>query len=108
MSWLNRNSVSVKEAAAAVDGGAQLIDVRTSAEWRQLRAVGATHVPPERLQKQLARLNGDTIYVICRSGNRSGTAAAMMRRAGIDAKNVRGGMISWQRHQLPTARGKKR
>ena len=108
MSWLSRNSVSVTEAATAVDNGAQLIDVRTAAEWKQGRAVGATHVPPERLERQLNRLNGAEVLVICRSGNRSGKAAAALRRAGVDAKNVRGGMISWQRHQLPTTRAKKR
>jgi rhodanese-related sulfurtransferase len=108
MSWLKRNSVSVTEAATAVDGGAQLIDVRTAAEWKQGRAVGATHVPPERLERQLKRLAGEEVLVICRSGNRSGRAAAALRRAGIDAKNVRGGMISWQRQQLPTTRVKKR
>jgi rhodanese-related sulfurtransferase len=108
MSWLNRNSVSVTEAAAAVDNGAHLIDVRTAAEWKQGRAVGATHVPPDRLERQLKQLTGRQVLVICRSGNRSGRTAGALRRAGIDAKNVRGGMISWQRHQLPTTRSKKR
>lgn len=105
MSWFNRNSLSVTDAAAAVDNGARLIDVRTAAEWKQGRAVGATHMPPQKLDRQMARLADDTVLVICRSGSRSGRAAAMLRRAGIDAKNVRGGLNSWQRHQLPTTRG---
>jgi len=108
MSWLSRNSVSVTQAAAAVDEGAKLIDVRTAAEWKQGRPVGATHVPPEKLERQLEHLNGAEVLVICRSGSRSGKAAAALRRAGVDAKNVRGGMINWQRHQLPTATAKKR
>lgn len=105
MSWFSRNSVSVTEAVAALDGGARLIDVRTAAEWKQARAVGATHVPRQKLDRQLARLKGDTVLVMCRSGSRSGRTAAMLRRAGIDAKNVRGGLNSWQRHQLPITRG---
>jgi rhodanese-related sulfurtransferase len=105
MSWFNRNSLSVTEAAAAVDNGARLIDVRTAAEWKQGRAVGATHMPPQKLDRQMARLEGDRVLLICRSGSRSGRAAAMLRRAGIDAKNVRGGLNSWQRHQLPITRG---
>ena len=108
MSLFSRNSVSVKEAAAAVADGAQLLDVRTAAEWKQGRAIGAAHTPPERLEHRLPRLNGETVYVICRSGSRSGRAAAMLRRAGIDAKNVRGGMIAWTRHQLPATNGKPR
>jgi len=105
VSWFTRNSVSVNEAAAALADGARLIDVRTAAEWKQGRAVGATHMPPQRLERQLNSPNGELVLVICRSGNRSGQAAAMLRRAGVDAKNVRGGMLSWQRHQLPTTNG---
>ena len=105
MSWFFRNSLSVTEAAAALEDGARLIDVRTAAEWKQARAVGATHMPPQKLDRQVARLKGDTVLVMCRSGSRSARAAAMLRRAGIDAKNVRGGLNSWQRHQLPTTRG---
>ena len=108
MSWLKRNSVAVTEVAAALDDGAKLIDVRTAAEWKQGRAVGATHVPPDRLERQLNRLNGTEVLVICRSGNRSGRAAVALRRAGIDARNVRGGMISWKRHQLPITGGAKK
>lgn len=105
MSWFNRNSLSATEAAAALDSGARLIDVRTAAEWEQARAVGAVHMPPQKLDRHIARLKGDMVLVICRSGSRSGRAAAMLRRAGVDAKNVRGGLNSWQRHQLPTTRG---
>lgn len=105
MSWFSRNSLSVAEAAAALDDGARLIDVRSAAEWKQARAMGATHMPPQKLDQQIARLKGDTVLVMCRSGSRSARAAAMLRRAGIDAKNVRGGLNSWQRHQLPTTRG---
>ena len=105
MKWFSRNSLSAAEAAAALDNGARLIDVRTATEWKQTRAVGAVHMPPQKLDRQIARLQGDTVLVICRSGSRSGRAAAMLRRAGVNAKNVRGGLNSWQRHQLPTTRG---
>lgn len=108
MSWFSRNTVSVVEASAAVEAGAKLLDVRTAAEWKQGRASGALHMPPEKLARQLSKLNGSSVYVICRSGNRSGSAAASLRRAGVDAKNVRGGMISWRRHGLPTTNGRKR
>ena len=108
MSLFSRNSVSVTEASAALDSGAKLLDVRTAAEWKQGRAVGAVHMPAQKLERQLAKLNGSPVYVICRSGNRSRSAVASLRRSGIDAKNVRGGMISWQRHGLPTTKGSKR
>jgi len=103
MNLFSRNAVSVTDAATALENGGRLIDVRTAAEWKQGRAVGAEHYPLDTLANRMGRLDGATVYVICRSGNRSGRAAAMLRRAGIDAKNIRGGMLSWQRHQLPVA-----
>lgn len=108
MSWFSRNSASVVEANGALQNGANLIDVRTAAEWKQGRAVGAVHMPPQKLTRSLGKLQGSAVYVICRSGNRSRSAVATLRRAGVDAKNVRGGMISWQRQCLPTTTGGRR
>jgi len=105
VSWFSRSSATVTEAHNALAEGAKLLDVRTSAEWKEGRAVGAVHTPPQKLERFLPKLNGAPVYVICRSGNRSKATVAQLRRAGIDAMNVRGGMISWQRHGLPTAEG---
>jgi rhodanese-related sulfurtransferase len=104
MSWLARNSVSVTEAAAALETGASLVDVRTDAEWASGRAAGARHVPLTEITRHTERLNGAPVLVICRSGSRSSRAAAALRRAGVDAKNVRGGMLSWERSGLPVDR----
>ena len=34
------------------------------------------------------------------------TIIDLLRRAGIEAHNVRGGLLSWQRHGLPVERGR--
>jgi rhodanese-related sulfurtransferase len=47
------------------------------------------------------------ILVVCRSGNRSGRAAKQLAKAGLNAVNVRGGMISWQQAGYPVRKGRK-
>ena len=37
----------------------------------------------------------DPLYIVCRSGNRSGRAAAWLNAQGIDSVNVAGGMKAW-------------
>lgn len=106
MSWVSRNSVSVTEAGAALEGGAPLIDVRTDAEWTERRAAGAQHIPMSELAAKTKLLTGKRVLLICRSGNRSRRAAAMLRRCGVDATNVRGGILSWERHGLAVERNK--
>jgi rhodanese-related sulfurtransferase len=40
--------------------------------------------------------------VVCRSGNRSGTACALLGKRGFaQAYNLAGGMLAWQKASLP-------
>jgi rhodanese-related sulfurtransferase len=39
--------------------------------------------------------------VVCRSGNRSAHATAMLRAAGVDAVNLDGGFRAWSAAGLP-------
>lgn len=99
--------VQATSAALADDAaGAVLVDVREPHEWRAGRARGARHVPLGQLPDELDRLPRTApIYLICRSGNRSHTAAAYLKRAGFERPiNVRGGMLAWERAGLPVER----
>ena len=92
-------SVTAQEAPRLLDAGAVLIDVREPDEWEAGHAPMARHVP---LNTVLAAMDSfprnAKVLVICRSGNRSQSATAAMRDAGIDAYNVDGGMRAW--HQV--------
>lgn len=80
----------------------RILDVRDPYEWRAGRIEGAVHIPLQELPTRLDELgSGTTVAVICRSGNRSALAADWLRRQGVDAVNVHGGMIAWQIHGLP-------
>jgi rhodanese-related sulfurtransferase len=96
------DEVDAPDAQRAHLEGAALIDVREPDEYEAGHAPGAELVPLGQLRPCLRELPQDReILFICRSGNRSGVATEMAGRAGLKAKNVRGGMIGWARHGLP-------
>jgi rhodanese-related sulfurtransferase len=82
--------------AAGVPDGAWLLDVREDDEWAAGYAPGARHIPLGQLGARTGEIPQDqTIYVICRSGHRSGRAAQALSASGWDAVNVAGGMQDW-------------
>jgi rhodanese-related sulfurtransferase len=97
--------VSPVEAAAAAraDRTLVLLDVREPDEWAAGHAPGAVHMPLGRLRPdQLPP--GVPVIAVCRSGNRSGTAAGALAAAGVDVRNMAGGMRLWARQGLPVVR----
>jgi rhodanese-related sulfurtransferase len=89
--------------AAGPGAGQVLLDVREDDEWEAGHAPGAVHLALSRLHPD--RLPAaDTYLVICRSGNRSGRVAAALANAGLDARNVAGGMNAWAADGLPVVR----
>jgi rhodanese-related sulfurtransferase len=115
MSWLSgslgagktRQEVDVTEAKRRHGGGALLIDVRERDEWFFGHAPGATQIALGCLSRHIAELPRDRdLLLICRSGNRSGTAQeALVRQGFTRAVNVSGGMLAWTRAGLPTNSG---
>jgi rhodanese-related sulfurtransferase len=97
--------VQVQEvSAASVPEGAWLLDVREDDEWAAGYAPGARHIPLGQLGARSAEVPQDqTVYVICRSGHRSGRAAQALADAGWQAINVAGGMQNWAASGRPMA-----
>lgn len=93
--------VSVQQAAdAAAAGRVLLVDVREDEEWRSGHAPDALHVPLSALGE--AALPTDRpVVAVCRSGNRSGVAAAQLAQVGVDVANMAGGMQAWAAAGLP-------
>ena len=110
MSLFRRTSTQTDVDAAeahglATAGKAVLVDVREPGEWRAGHAPAARHLPLNALPARADELPRDTIVVaVCRSGNRSGVAARHLRSAGLDARNLRGGMVAWAAAGLPVVR----
>lgn len=92
--------------AAAHCQGAFVIDVREPIEYIDGHVPGARLVPMAQLPARVSEFpRGQRVYVICASGNRSYTAAALLRQAGVDAVSVAGGTAHWLRQGRPVARG---
>lgn len=90
----------------AMNDGWVIVDVRTKPERKEGGATGSIHYSLDSLNQRLPALQGKKVLAICRSGNRSGTAAKFLEQNGISAINVKGGMIAWERAGLPIKKGK--
>ena len=102
-----KHTVDVRTAHdMALNDGWTIVDVRTKPERKQGGATGSVHYSLDSLNQRLPALQGKKVLAICRSGNRSGTAARFLEQNGIEARNVKGGMIAWDRAGLPTRKGK--
>jgi len=105
--------ISPKEALEKVaKEGARLIDVRTPAEYRAIRAAGAEH-------HELSKLNDEYIdrtllaggaerplLMLCKSGKRAAQAAKLIEgRTRVPVLVVEGGTDSWDEQKLPVEKG---
>jgi rhodanese-related sulfurtransferase len=93
--------VTVEEALRATGGAdapAVLLDIREQEEWDAGHAPSAVFVPLSALSAGAAlpaAAAGRPLVVICRSGNRSRAAVALLRERGADAVDLVGGMKAW-------------
>ena len=107
-------TISVHELASRQSqGDIDLIDVRTPAEFQSVHAANARNVPldkldPKTLLQQRRDSEGESLYVICKSGVRGSKACQKLLDSGLDQVfNVDGGTDAWVEAGLPVVRGKK-
>ena len=98
--------IDVAAMADRLAEGAYLLDVRQPDEYADGHVPGAVLVPLGQVGERIDEVPTDrTVYVICRSGARSGRAAEALRSRGVDAVNVAGGMLAWAEGDRPIATG---
>lgn len=96
--------INPQEAKRAADAGELLLlDVRESDEWKAGHASYAMHLPLGELDPSVIPRDRPVVAV-CRSGNRSGVAAAVLSQAGMTVSNLAGGMKAWATAGLPVVR----
>ena len=108
-------TISPQELAARQQRGdvCELIDVRTPVEFREVHVTFARNEPLDRLDPNalISVRNGanqQSLYVICRSGNRANQACEKFIAAGFtNIINVSGGTQAWEQAGLPVTRGQK-
>ena len=84
---------------------ALILDVREDNEYRAGHLLNARLIPLGKLRERIGELEkyrDHPIVVVCRSGNRSGSACALLGKEGfLQAYNLAGGVMDWQRRKLP-------
>lgn len=85
-----------------------LLDVRTDNEFAQGHLRGAQQIDFYRddFADALEKLDKDQpVFIYCRSGNRSGKAAKLMKAMGFSAVyNLEGGIGAWSKRNKPVAK----
>ncbi|MCB1221231.1 MAG: rhodanese-like domain-containing protein [Planctomycetales bacterium] len=96
-------------AEHGTDSDFVLLDVRTAGEIEEAHIAGCLKldITGGEFQRRMLHLDPQKDYLlVCRSGNRSGYAAALMLNAGFRrAVNLRGGMLAWVRAGYPIETG---
>ena len=84
---------------------ALVLDVREESEYRDGHLLNAKLIPLGALKKRIGELEkykNQPMVVVCRSGNRSGSACVIMGKHGFgQAYNLTGGVMAWQKAKLP-------
>ena len=83
-----------------------MVDVREFAEYAGGRISGAKLLPLGELERRHAELDHTKpIYVMCRTGRRSGEAQKKLKALGFtNVVNVAGGFEAWKKEDLPFER----
>lgn len=105
------DEITVADLKARLDRGERptLIDVREPYEWEiaNLEQYGAKMIPLMQLESRTSELDPENeIILYCRSGSRSGNAAAYLKQSGFSrVLNLKGGILAWGREIDPSIPG---
>jgi sulfur-carrier protein adenylyltransferase/sulfurtransferase len=98
--------MTVTELKQLIDSGADdfvLIDVRNPNEYEIAKIPGGILIPlpdieqGKGIEQVKATLNGRRLIAHCKMGGRSAKALAILKEAGIEGTNVKGGIQAWSR-----------
>jgi sulfur-carrier protein adenylyltransferase/sulfurtransferase len=98
--------MTVTELKQLIDSGAKdfvLIDVRNPNEYDIAQIPGSILIPlpdieqGDGIERVKAALNGHRLIAHCKMGGRSAKALAILKAAGIEGTNVKGGIQAWSR-----------
>lgn len=100
--------ISPKEVSDAVyeHGEQQLVDVRTLEEFNEGHLKNAQNicVTDDDFKQNISKLDKDKpVYLYCRSGKRSASAAKILKDLGFkEIYDMEGGYLNWKSEQLET------
>lgn len=100
------SEANVAEAVQLINRqDAQVVDVRGEGEFRNGHIPNARNIPTEQIgerAKELEKFKNKPIVLVCASGNRSSSAAGVLKKAGFaQVYALGGGMNAWQQAGMP-------
>ncbi len=96
--------MTVRDLKDLIDSGAEdfvLLDVRNPHEYEIAKIPGSVLVPLSEIEngpgvdRVKEMLNGHRLIAHCKMGTRSAKALGILKQAGIEGTNVKGGIIAW-------------
>jgi molybdopterin/thiamine biosynthesis adenylyltransferase/rhodanese-related sulfurtransferase len=103
--------ITVQQLQLLIDEGNTdflLLDVRNPNEYEIAKIAHSVLVPLSEIEsgsgvdKVRSLLNGQKLIVHCKSGMRSAKALGILKEAGIEGTNVKGGILAWSREVDPS------
>ena len=103
---MEMSEMTVQELKELIESGADdfvLLDVRNPNEYEIANIPGSVLVPlpdiedGEGVDKVKELLNGHRLIAHCKMGGRSAKALGILKEAGIEGTNVKGGITAWSR-----------
>lgn len=102
-------TVAPAEAIRMMNGGAVLVDLRSTNQFKDGHIAGARSIPGDQLAtdtKAFDKLTGKQLILYCDSGTTTAAALRTLERAGIkDVFALRGGLTAWKQDNLPVVKG---
>ncbi len=97
---IKASNIDPEEFEKLKSSGHVVIDVRTPAEFSKGHIEGAILIDynsPD-YKERIKNLDKNNKYIVyCRSGNRSGKGLSVFTDAGLEAKHLEGGIVSWEK-----------
>ena len=86
LAWVvfRRRGIPTEQLSALRDRGAQVVDVRTPAEFRGGHVQGSKNIPLDQIQVRSKELDpSKPVLLCCASGSRSAMAIALLKQRGF-------------------------
>lgn len=97
-------TIEPREVREMMEKGATfvLLDCREPWEFETARIDGATLIPMQQIPQKLAEIPKDQpVVVYCHAGIRSFNAASWLKRQGVNALSMSGGIDQWSKEIDP-------
>ncbi|NOX43859.1 MAG: rhodanese-like domain-containing protein [Gammaproteobacteria bacterium] len=87
---------------------AVVLDVRTEDEFKEGHVLNSMHIPVGLLENRIKEIEGHKskpVIVNCRTGSRSVSACAVLRKQGFTSiYKLAGGVLAWKKANLPLSK----